>query len=427
MDKINRNRRRLLAGMGAGAGALGTGTLGLGFTQRVTAGNVGTAPTKLLVYLFLRGGMDGLSYLVPTSGANLTNYAQDRGNTFIDPGTTLSMVDMPGGSGWGLNPLCPDLHSIRNNVAFVHSCGHPLDALTRSHFDAQEEIELGTPGSQSAAGGGVLGRYLAAIPHSSDAVFTGLASDSNTPVSLSGYADVAKLDSAGGFSPNTGRYEDTHLAGLADMYGNGSGTLDLAGQAAVDAVELIDSFDLDNYVPAGGVTYPDTGIGEDLALIAQLWKLDLGIAAAALNKGGWDTHNNQQPVNPNTGFGRNIREVSEAVTAFYLDIANDPNKSANDMCLVIQSEFGRQVSENGNNGTDHGYGDPMTVISGRVAGGLYGTFPSIAAVDREGDGVIPTTDFRQVHGTVMDVILGNGSGVVGSVFPGYSYSPINLL
>ncbi len=427
MTNFNPDRRRLLSGLGVGAGTLGAGALGLGFTQRVVAGNIGTAPTKLLVYLFLRGAMDGLSYMVPTSGPNLTNYQDSRDSIAIDPANTLSLADIPGGNGFGLNPLCPDLYGIRNNVAFIHACGHPLDALTRSHFDAQEEIELGTPGDQSATGGGFLARYLSAIPHSGDAVFTGLASSTNTPVSLTGYSDVATLDSAGGFSPNTGTYADTHLAGLGEMYRGGTGSLDLAAQSALDAVELINSFEISGYTPAGGVVYPDTSIGRDLSFIAQMWKLDLGIAVASLDKGGWDTHNNQQPLNTNTAFGQNIREVSEAVAAFYLDIASDANKSADDVCLVIQSEFGRQVSENGNRGTDHGYGNPMTVIGGRVAGGVYGSFPSIAVQDRQGDALVPTTDFRQVHASAMNVVLGADAGVIGSVFPGYNYSPINII
>ena len=426
MNNINTSRRRFVAGLGTGLGASAMAGVGLGFHQRLRAGTTGSTPTKLLVYIFLRGGMDGLSYMVPTTGANQANYAQDRGSTFIDPTNTLSLDDLPGGAGFGLNPLCTDLHAIRGNTAFIHACGHPLDALTRSHFDAQEEIELGTPGDQATSAGGFLTRYLQAVSHNPNAIFTAMASSSNPPVSLAGYGDVATLDSPSSFNPNSGRYGDTQLVGIGEMYG-GTGSLDLAAQSTVDAVNLIKTFDLDGYTPAGGVTYPNSGIGNDLELIAQLWKLDLGIATATLDKGGWDTHNGQNSLNPNTGFGRNIREVSEAVAAFYLDIANDPAKNADDVCVVIQSEFGRQVSENGNAGTDHGYADPITVIGGRIAGGVYGTFPSIATQDRQGDAVVPTTDFRQVHGTVMDVVLGAGSGVVGSVFPGFNYTPLSIV
>ncbi|MEM9529565.1 MAG: DUF1501 domain-containing protein [Pseudomonadota bacterium] len=416
------NRRRFLAGVGAGTAT----TVGLGLTQRIQAGTAGTSPTKLLVYIFLRGGMDGLSYMVPTSGAAQAAYAQDRDDIFIPPADTLSLADLPGGAGFGLNRLCAGLHSIRSNTAFIHAVGHPLDALTRSHFDAQEEIELGTPGSLNASVGGFMGRYLQGIPHSNDAVFTALAADSTPPVSMAGYPDIATLDSAGGFSPNTGIYEETHLLGLAELY-SGGGSLDLAAQSAVDAVQLINSLDLDGYTPAGGVTYPDENFAESLALVAQLWKLDLGIAAATVDLGGWDTHNNQQPLNANTGFGQRISRLSDAVAAFYQDIAADPNKNADDVCIVIQSEFGRQVSENGNRGTDHGYGNPMTVIGGRIAGGVYGTPPQLATQDRDGDGVVPSTDFRQVNSTVMDVVLGNGPGIVNSVFPGYNYSPLSII
>ncbi len=420
-EKFNSGRRRFIAS--AGAGAAVTAGVGLGFSQRLVAGGSGSVATPLLVYVFLRGGMDGLSYVVPVSGANQVHYAQDRDDIFIEPTNTLSLADYPNAAGFGLNPLVTELHALRSNMAIVQACGHPLDALTRSHFDAQEEIELGTPGDQSGTTGGFLTRYLQSVSHDPDAIFTSLASSNTPPVSLAGYPDVATLDSPSSFSPNSGRYGDTHLVGLSELYG-GSGSLDLAGQATLDAVELINTFDLGGYVPAGGVVYPDTGIGNDLELIAQLWKLDLGISTATVNKGGWDTHNSQQPLNPNTGFGRNIRELSDAVAAFYRDIAADPVKDANDICIVIQSEFGRQVSENGNRGTDHGFANPMTVIGGRITGGMYGTFPGISAGDREGDGVIPTTDFRQVHATVMDRVMGAGPGIVNNVFPGLSYQPV---
>ena len=168
---------------------------------------------------------------------------------------------------------------------------------------------------------------------------------------------------------------------------------------------------------------PNTGIGNDLALIAQLWNLNLGISAATLDKGGWDTHNGQQTLNQFGGYGRNIMEVSEAVRAFYSDIAARGRQ--NEVAIIIQSEFGRQVSENGNQGTDHGFGNPMVVISGQVNGGVYGTFPGIAIPQREGDAVVPTTDFRDVHSTVIDRIFGGGANI-GTIFPdaNYTYTPI---
>ncbi len=413
-NRINLPRRQFLAG-GTAAGAAVAG-VGLGFAQRAQAGV--NAQTKLLVYIFLRGGMDGLSFVIPTEGANHTNYFNARQATYVEPSNTLDLFN----SGFGLHPNCIDLHQIRNRCAFIHAVGHPLNALTRSHFDAQEEIELGTPGSQTAQNG-FLARYLETISHDPEAIFTAMASSSNTPVSLNGYPDVANIDSPGGFSPNTGRYADTHLTMLREMY-NGAGELDLAGQATVDAVDLINSFDLDNYNSADGANpYPNTSIGNDLALIAQLWGLNLGISVATLDRGGWDTHNQQNTLPTNFGYGRNIREVSEAVRAFYSDLA--ARGRANDVAIVIQSEFGRQVSENGNQGTDHGFANPMVVINGQINGGMYGTFPGIAINQREGDAVVPTTDFRDVHSSVIDRIFDGGSDI-GTIFPdaSYNYSPI---
>ncbi len=416
--RINLPRRRFLAGAATGLSAGALGGVGLGFSQRVKAGvNV---QTKLLVYIFLRGGMDGLSFMIPTAGANHTNYFNARQATYVDPSQPLDLF----GSGFGLHPFCPDLHQISSRVAFIHACGHPLDALTRSHFDAQEEIELGTPGEQSSQNG-FIARYLQTIAHDPEAIFTAMAANSSTPVSLAGYSDVATLESPSGFSPNSGRYADTHLIMLNELY-NGAGELDLAGQATVEAVELINSFDLDNYSSADPAhPYPNTGIGRDLALIAQLWGLNLGISAATVDKGGWDTHTFQNVLNPNGGFGRNVSEVSEAVRAMYSDLA--ARGRGDDLAIIIQSEFGRQVSENGNFGTDHGFGNPMVVVGRLVNGGVYGTFPGIATAERQGDAVVPTTDFRDVHATVFDRIMGKG-GDIGTIFPdpNYSYTPVGF-
>lgn len=412
---INLSRRRFLAATGAAAGAAG---MGLGFSQRVTAG---ASQTKLLVYIFLRGGMDGLSFVIPTSGSNFSYYAQDRNQTFIDPGdSNPSRRPLALNSAWGLHPFCGDLWDIRSNVAFIHACGHPPGTHTRSHFDAQEQIELGTPGEQSVQDG-FLTRHLQSIAHDPAAIFTSMVASSNPPISLAGYPDVATLDSPSSFHPNSGLYGDTQLLMLQELY-NGAGSLDLAGQATLDAVELINSLDLDSYLPAGGVSYPNTSLGRDLELVAQLWKLDLGIAVATVDVGGWDTHNGQQVLNFNGGYGGNVRELSEAVAAFYLDV--QASGRANDLAVVIQSEFGRQIKENGDFGTDHGLGNPMAVIGGGVTGGLYRPFPGLAPGARIGDSVEPLTDFRRVHATVLDRLMGNPN--IDQVFPGFSYTPIGF-
>ena len=393
------SRRRFLGGTAAAASAAG---VGLAFSPTASA----AAPTKTLVYLFLRGGNDGLSLVVPTSGVDRGFYMDARDQTRLYPDAqNVAQRTLPLDSLWGLHPYATGLKQLwdANRLAIVHAAGH-LDPSThtRSHFDAQEQIELGTPGVQ-AAQNGWLTRHLQSIPAVSGAVFTAMVSGQNPPTSLNGWSDVATLDSTGGFHPNPyGAYGSTHLRSLRTMYA-GNGDLDFSARAAVDAVELLDSLDLDGYIPGGGVTYPGSGLANDLRLVAQLMRLNLGIAVATVDYGGWDTHNRQDVLG---GYGNRVDELSDALTAFYMDLAGAGR--ANDVAIIVQTEFGRQVTENADFGTDHGLANPMFVIGGGVTGGLYGTFPGLnPATQTVGDAVRPTTDFRQVQATVLAQLMNN--------------------
>jgi uncharacterized protein (DUF1501 family) len=162
-------------------------------------------------------------------------------------------------------------------------------------------------------------------------------------------------------------------------------------------------------------------------LVAQLIRENLGIAAATIDIGGWDTHNNQNVLTTWGGFGRNVAELSEALTAFYRDLAGAG--CINDVAIVVQSEFGRQVKENANRGTDHGLGNPMLVLGGGNAlrgGRVYGPTAGLAPSAREGDSLVPQTDFRNVIGEVADRLLGNAN--VDDIFQDNSfvYTPVGF-
>jgi uncharacterized protein (DUF1501 family) len=395
------SRRAFLRGSGAAAVA-GAAAVNLAFSPTA---NAGTLPTKTLVYVFLRGGMDGLSMVVPTGGPDLGHYLAARNETAMrldSNDTTRVPIALPG-QNWGLHTAAAGLKQLwdLDKLAIVHAAGHlHPNTYTRSHFDAQEQIELGTPGSM-ASQSGWLARHLASTPLlQQDAIFSALVSASNPPSSISGWTDVATLDSTGGFTPDGGAYGPTHLAALRSLYA-GTGDLDHAATAAVDAVQLIASLSLGNYVPGGGVTYPNTGIASDLQLVAQLMRLNLGIAVATVDYGGWDTHNGQR-----FDFANRARELSEALSAFYRDLAGAGR--ANDVAIVVQTEFGRQVTENADQGTDHGLGAPMFVIGGNVNGGLYGDFPGLNPLTQTvGDAVRPATDFRQVLATAIAQLVDN--------------------
>lgn len=402
------SRRQFLTATGAMAGAA---SLGLTISPEALAGTA----TQTLVQIFLRGGMDGLSLVPPIAGPDLGAYMDARDRTTLDiNSSTLANRPLPlGASNFGLHPWCDGLHQLFNQgkLAIVQAAGHPAGTETRSHFDSQEQIELGTPGQQISQNGW-LTRHLQSTPLlQNDAVFTSLVSSNSPPLSLGGYSDIATLGSTSNFRPTlSSSYAFTQQQMLQQLY-SGSGGLDLAAQSTLDAVDLISSLNLGSYVPGGGATYPNNGVGDDLKLIAQLIREDIGIAVATLDLGGWDTHNGQNVLAG--GYGTNVQALSDAITAFYTDLA--ANGRANNIALVVQSEFGRQVKENANFGTDHGLGNPMLVLGGRVQGGLYGDFPGLAINQRLNDSLRPTTDFRRVLASVVQGLVDNPN--IDAVFP----------
>ena len=423
------NRRQFLQVSGAAAGAA---SMNLTFTPKVFAGGGGQ---KVLVYLFLRGGIDGLSFLPPIDGPDYGHLVDARDRTLVD--INDSDVDrrprnLPAGQNLGIHPYCRrGLRRIYNEsgMAIVQAVGHPPGTFTRSHFDAQEQIELGQPvvvdgTGQGLPGSGWLTRYLSSLPGvpAPGAIFTAMVSGSNPPASLGGWADIATLDSPDNFSPNTGTFGSTHLAVLNSLYG-GTGELDVAAGSALDAIDLINSLDLDNYTPGSDVDYPDNSEGRDMRLIAQLIRQDLGIACATVNVGGWDTHNNQNVFGG--GFGTNLQDLNDALTAFYRDL--EGAGYIDDVVVVVQSEFGRQVKENASFGTDHGLGNPMLILGGGVNGRqVYGPTQGIAPADRIGDSLVPQTDFRNVLGEVASGLLGHPD--VEAIFndPSFTYTPVGF-
>ncbi|MFW5816184.1 MAG: DUF1501 domain-containing protein [Wenzhouxiangella sp.] len=421
-------RRQFLQVSGAAAGAA---SMNLTFSPRVFAG---TANQKVLVYLFLRGGIDGLSLLPPVDGDDYGHLVDARDRTLVDINDSepeRRPIPLTNGQGLGFHPWCGGLADIYSDggMAIVQAAGHPPGTFTRSHFDAQEQIELGQPlivngTGQELPSNGWLSRYLRTSPSvpAPGAVFTAMVSGSTPPVSLGGWQDVATLNSPNNFSPNSGKFRSTHLAMLNALYG-GTGELDVAAGAALDAIELINSLNFDDYTPGGGAVYPNNSAGRDMRLIAQLVRQDLGIASATIDIGGWDTHNNQNVFG--RGFGFNVRDLNDALAAFYRDL--EGAGYIDDVAVVVQSEFGRQVKENASYGTDHGLGNPIMVLGGGVSGGqVYGPSLGIQSDARIGDSLVPQTDFRNVLGEVAAGLLGHPDAEAIFADPGFTYAPIGF-
>ncbi len=398
---------------------------------------------RFLVYVYLRGGIDGLSLVCPVSGPDRDAYEMRRPNLHLR--TTGATAALPlGSSNYGMHFAATGLHELyqANKLAIVHGTGFPVAQITRSHFDAQDYMEHGTPGS-NAIGNGWLTRHLAGSGQVPDgAMIPVLSTGSSAPVSLLGRRDAMVLDDANSFHPNANngtvggvpRYKLSTMITLRELYEQDSDNLHQAGLGAVETVELVDALDIANYTPAPGANYPSSGVASTLGaqarLIANIAKRDIGLQIATLNYGGWDTHQNQGDGNQanlaQNGFGNRLQGLSQTLQALYTDLAADG--LADRMVVVVHSEFGRRVRENANRGTDHGSGNPMLVLGGRVRGGqLFGTFGGLNDGDLyQNEDVATTTDFRRVLWEVANAHL--GSSDQAGVFPGYSYpGPMGIL
>ncbi len=382
------------------------------------AGGSNAANQPIIIDLFMRGGMDGLNIVPPFSGPDRGFYETLRPNIQVPLTGTNSVLDI--GEVFGFHPAATGLRDmyINGDMAVIHGAGLPQEDVTRSHFDAMKLIELGTPQSLSTVDGW-LTRHLNTTPAIfGNEVIPVLVSAGNNPISLQSYFNALTVDQVSGYHPNSGQFQEEHAAAIGNMYG-GNTALDLSVSGAMDTLSIISALDLDDYVPAGGVVYPDNSFGRQLSLIAQLIKEDLDINVATADLGGWDTHNGQGDGGGGFFFNK-VAEMSNAIAAMWGDIK--ASGLGQRVTIVVHSEFGRRARQNGDNnsGTDHGSGNVMFVVGGRVNGGqMYGTFGGLANEQLfGGEDISPEVDFRQVFATIVQEVLGNPN--IDLVFPGYT-------
>ena len=384
----------------------------LGFTLRsARAAADGVTGQKTLVYLFFRGGMDTLSWLVPISGQNRIEYENKRPNIRVPLSGNNAAIPLD--DAFGLNSGSSALTNLYNmgSLAFVQACGMPSGQGSRSHFESMRLYETGGTLDNSQITGW-LARYLDSSPTlSPTAIFPSLT-PGVLPDVLRGSSRSMAVDDPSNFHPNSGAYGNEHLTTLSSLY-DGNSRMDATVRTAVDTVYQLENSNLD--LPAG--VYPNTSLARNLGLIAQVIKGNYGLEVATVDFGGWDTHQNQG--NNGTGYFRDrIRIVAEAVDAFFTDLASAG--LMDNVVLVTQTDFGRRVRENGNQGTDHGTGQVMMVAGGAVQGGrILGTFPGIT--DQQlylNTDVTATTDYRTVLSDVVVNFMGNPDYT--GIFPGYS-------
>ncbi len=372
------------------------------------------ARKKVLVTIFQRGAVDGLNMIVPFGDAA---YYRARPTIGIPKpgeraagGNEQSAVDLDGF--FGLNarmaPLAPLFQS--GELAIVHACGS--HDPTRSHFDAQDFMESGTPGLKSTRDGW-LNRYLHAKEHEKASPFRAVALAPQLPRTLQGTAPALAIGQLSQFGVRAGGATDMMASGFESQYSQAADSLlQPTGKEAFDAVKMLKDTDPSKYTPANGAEYPRSGFGEALRQVALLIKSDLGLEVAFAEMGGWDTHIQQ----PNRLSGL-LEDFARGITAFRRDLGD----RMADVVLVSMSEFGRAVQENGNRGTDHGHGNAMMILGGGVKGGkVYGQWPGLGQAQRwEGRDLAITTDFRDVFAEVVTRHL--GAKDLSKIFPGYAY------
>ena len=401
------NRRFFLRN---GALAL-AGTAALpGFLMRSVMAQGATAPGRRLVVIFQRGAADGLNIVVPYSEPN---YYTMRPAIAIPQNQVLDLDGF-----FGLHPALAAFKPLydQGHLAVIHAAGSPDSS--RSHFDAQDYMESGTPGVKSTEDGW-LNRALQAedLRHRQEhTAFRALALGSAVPRTLAGHIPAIALSNVNNFAvggQSKGPVPSPAATAFEAMYGDsGDSILHATGEETFEAVKMLRAANPAQYKPAAGVEYPNSDFGNNMKQIAQLLKANLGVEAAFTDVGGWDTHQNQGGVNGQ--LADRLRDFSTAIAAFWRDLGD----SADNVTLVTMSEFGRTARQNGTGGTDHGHANAMFVLGGQVKGGkVYGRWPGLADDQlNEGRDLTVTTDFRQVLGEVAAKSLGANN--LDVVFPG---------
>ncbi len=401
---------------GSALALVGTSTIPRFLVHSVMAeAAVAQSNGKKLVVVFQRGAADGLNIVVPYTEPN---YYALRPTIAIPQ---KQVLDLDGR--FGLHPALRAFQPLyqQGHLAIVHAVGSPDN--TRSHFDAQDYMESGTPGVKATQDGwlnrALQDERLATAPMTFRAVSMG----TDVARTLQGKVPAVAMTNVQDFNVG-GRVPapSTTSNAFEAMYGNSADrALSTQGTETFEAMRLLKATDPANYKPAGGVTYPNSPFANSMKQVAQLIKAKLGVEAAFADIGDWDTHVNQGSVNGR--LNNRLGEFSGAIAAFWDDMGQD----AEHITLVTMSEFGRTAKQNGTGGTDHGHGNVMFVLGGGVRGGkVYGRWPGLASDQlNEGLDLAVTTDFRQVLGELTQRTLGTRD--LDKVFPGAALSPGQFL
>jgi uncharacterized protein (DUF1501 family) len=376
------------------------------------AATYGNARGKVLICLFQRGAADALNMIVPHGDP--AYYALRPAIAIPRPvtGSAQAAVDLDGF--FGLHPSLLPIKELwdRGMVAPIHAVGSP--SSTRSHFDAQDYMESGTPDNKGTRDGW-LNRYLATegtCESCKPSPFRAVAMTQQTPRILDGHAPTVAMNNLDQFVVRT---SGTQAERLEALYRTGSAdVVHAAGGEMFEAVKALKAANPQQYIPRNDARYPNSPFGQHLRQIAQLIKADVGMEIAFADVGGWDTHVNQGGA---TGqLAQRFDDFAKSIHALVTDLGD----RMADVTIMTMSEFGRTARQNGNGGTDHGHASALFVIGGAVQGRkVHGRWPGLAPeLLYEGRDLALTTDFRSVFSEVAAKHL--GAKKLDVMFPGFN-------
>lgn len=413
------DRRYFLKASGIGLASFGLMSAAPEFLQQFANAATLTGKggkRKTLITIFQRGAVDGLNVVVPYGESNYYNYRPTI--AVPKPGQTDGAINLDGY--FGLHPSLQPFEKFwkSGQLAVIHSAGSPDN--TRSHFDAQDYMESGTPGNKSTRDGW-LNRVMQ-TETGDPSLFRAVAMTAQVPRSLMGRAPTIAMTNLADFSVQAGAYTQSVQGGFEGLYQqlNTKDSLGDTGKETFEAVNFLKKVNPAQYKPENGAVYPNSALGRTLLQIAQMIKAGVGLEVAFAEVGGWDTH-----VNEGSSRGQLanlLRDFGGAIAA----LATDLGARMDDVVILTMSEFGRTARENGNRGTDHGHANAMFVLGNSVKGGkVYGDWGGLSN-DKlyEARDLAVTTDFRDVFGEVAYKHLNNRN--LDKIFPGYTSNPTNF-
>jgi uncharacterized protein (DUF1501 family) len=373
----------------------------------------------VLITIFQRGAADGLNVVVPYGEQEYYNLRPSVAVARPKSGDQTAAIDLDGF--FGLHPALAPFKPFYDSsqLAIIHAAGSPDN--TRSHFDAQDYMESGTPGVKSTTDGW-LNRYLQAKPDPKASPFRAVAMGTSLPRTLQGRAPSLAINNLNEFTIRGGGQGATAVqGGFEALYEQSvNDVLRGTGRETFEAIKLLKRVNPSQYQPSPNATYPRGAFGDRLRQIAQLIKSDIGLEVAFADIGGWDTHANQ-----GAGQGQlanRLTEFAQGIAALYTDL----QERAADVLILTMTEFGRTARENGNRGTDHGHAGVIFALGGEVKGGkVYGKWPGLKSDELyEGRDLALTTDFREVFAEIAKNHMGASNP--NSIFPGYRVNTSNF-